>query len=166
MRKPILVAIAFALALIAAPCFGWGRDGHRIAGAIAWQYLTDKAKAAIQDLLGEQTLATAGNWADEIRSDSNYKWAKPLHYAICLRIAFSRGRFWIAILAWWKTGWLPPACAWQFCSTASSIRPEAHRQIHRVQHLPPTAPLASFKSWLVTCLLHERRLFDSFCLAR
>ncbi|MCH7720984.1 MAG: S1/P1 nuclease, partial [Planctomycetes bacterium] len=36
---------------------------------------------AVKELLGDQTLADASTWADEIKSDRVYDWAKPLHYA-------------------------------------------------------------------------------------
>lgn len=58
----------------------WGATGHRIIGQIAWHYLTPEAKAAVTDLLGGQSLGEAGTWADEIRSDHAYDWAKPLHF--------------------------------------------------------------------------------------
>jgi len=75
------VGILIALCLwLASPSFGWGPDGHRIAGAIAETYLTDEAKAGMKELLGEQTLAEAGLWADDIRKDPTYDFSKPLHY--------------------------------------------------------------------------------------
>lgn len=80
IRTSSIVVAVVALGLIAHPCFGWGAEGHRIIGAIAWHFLTDEAKKAIDDLLGGQTLAEAGCWADEIRSNPTYDWAKPLHY--------------------------------------------------------------------------------------
>lgn len=79
MRLRILHAALLAL-LFTLPCFGWGREGHTISGAIAWHFLSDKAKAAVDDLLGGQSLGAAGCWADEIRSDRSHDWAKPLHY--------------------------------------------------------------------------------------
>ncbi len=69
------------LVLAASSSFGWGRDGHKISGAIAAHYLTPKARAAVQSLLEEQSLADVSTWADEIRSDSSYRWANTLHYA-------------------------------------------------------------------------------------
>jgi len=80
VRIKLATIFVVLLAMIATPCFGWGPDGHRIVGAIAMTYLTEKTKAAIHDLLGEQSLPDACNWADELRSDSSYDWAKPLHY--------------------------------------------------------------------------------------
>lgn len=64
----------------AAQCLAWGADGHRIVGTIASSDLTPAAAAGVRDLLGEQTLADACVWADEIRSDPRYDWVAPLHY--------------------------------------------------------------------------------------
>lgn len=63
------------VALAASPCFGWGRDGHKISGTIATHYLTPDAKAAVQTLLADQSLADVSTWADEIKSDPSYRWA-------------------------------------------------------------------------------------------
>jgi len=60
---------------------GWGRDGHRIIGTIATHYLTPEAKAAVTTFLGDQSLADVSTWADEIKSNRAYDWARPLHYA-------------------------------------------------------------------------------------
>lgn len=75
-----LAVLSVLWAWIALPSFAWGPDGHRVAGAIAQAYLTEEAKAGIKDLLGEETLAEAGLWADDIRQDPAYDFAKPLHY--------------------------------------------------------------------------------------
>ena len=50
-------------------CLAWGTDGHRIVGEIASYYLTPEAEEAVKFLLGNQTLADASTWADEIKSD-------------------------------------------------------------------------------------------------
>ena len=76
--KPRLAAIA--LLLTPSICLAWGADGHRIVGDIASHYLTPKAQAAVKDLLGDQTMAEASTWADEIKSDRKWDWANPLHY--------------------------------------------------------------------------------------
>ena len=70
--------------LLALLCAGWGYEGHRIVGEIAWSYLTPAAKAAVVKLLesdGDGTLSEAATWADRIKSDRKWDWAKPLHYA-------------------------------------------------------------------------------------
>ena len=74
------MAVAVAGCFIPSLCFGWGWEGHRIVAEIAAGRLDPKAEAAIRALLGDTTLADVANWADEIKSDSSYDWAKPLHY--------------------------------------------------------------------------------------
>ncbi len=78
MLRP-LVAVLLALS-IHGTCFGWGADGHKIIGAIAAASLSKETAKAISDLIGEETLADACCWADEIKSDKSYDWAKSLHY--------------------------------------------------------------------------------------
>jgi hypothetical protein len=65
---------------VSAWCLAWGEDGHRIVGVIAADRLSPEARAAVVELLGSDDLATAGLWADQIRSDAAWDWAKPLHY--------------------------------------------------------------------------------------
>lgn len=79
-RRSTFAPAATALLLAAVPCFGWGRDGHRVIGYVAAVHLSADARAYVEGLLGSESLAEASNWADEIRGDSSYDWAKPLHY--------------------------------------------------------------------------------------
>jgi hypothetical protein len=58
----------------------WGVLGHRIVGEIAESYLTPKAKLTIQQILGNESIAMASNWADFIKSDSSYNYLSPMHY--------------------------------------------------------------------------------------
>ena len=51
----------------------WGRDGHAIVGKIADKYLSEKARAAIKELLADHEYKSLAderlpNWADAIRS--------------------------------------------------------------------------------------------------
>ncbi len=73
--RPKLVALAWLLALFL--CLAWGYGAHRIVGEIASQYITPEARAGVEELLGNQSLADVSNWADEIRSDREWDWAKP-----------------------------------------------------------------------------------------
>lgn len=68
------------MAVVTGSLFGWGKTGHRVTGQIAENHLSAKAKKAIQELLGGESLAEAANWADEIRSDPAWKKSDPLHY--------------------------------------------------------------------------------------
>ncbi|MDZ4754564.1 MAG: S1/P1 nuclease [Phycisphaerae bacterium] len=82
MRRPPprLIAHLVLLALLVAPCLGWGAEGHKIVGTIASAALTEDVAKKVRDLLGEQSIADACCWADEIRSDARYDWVKPLHF--------------------------------------------------------------------------------------
>lgn len=80
MRFRSIACAALAVSLWISPCRAWGPDGHRIIGDIAMKHLRPAAKRAVAELLGDQSLADACNWADEIRKNPAYDWAKPLHY--------------------------------------------------------------------------------------
>lgn len=58
----------------------WGMLGHRIVGEIADIYLTSKAKAEIQKILGTESIAMSSNWADFVKSDSNFRYLNTWHY--------------------------------------------------------------------------------------
>lgn len=76
----ILTAIAAVVGLAAIPsrAEAWGREGHDLVGKIANQFLTNKARNAINELLLNhqfQSLADGRltNWADTIRSSAAFK---------------------------------------------------------------------------------------------
>jgi S1/P1 Nuclease len=77
-RKLLLFVLCFSLSLHSFAW--WGMTGHRIVGEIAESYLTSKARKAIKDILGDESLAMASNWADFIKSDSSYGYLSPWHY--------------------------------------------------------------------------------------
>lgn len=58
----------------------WGKTGHRATAEIAESYLNKKAKKAIDDLLSGQGLAFVANYADDIKSDPEYREYGPWHY--------------------------------------------------------------------------------------
>ena len=60
--------------------FAWGSTGHRIVGKIAENYLTKNAKHQIKKLMGHHDLSRMSNWADEIKSDSDWKHANDWHW--------------------------------------------------------------------------------------
>lgn len=66
------------IAIQAAP--EWGRNGHRVVGAIAEAHLSKKARKAIDKLLDGKSLAMVSTFADEIRSDDQYRSFAPWHY--------------------------------------------------------------------------------------
>lgn len=75
--RGIIIAVACLMSL---ESFGWGATGHRATGLIADQYLTAKARKKIAAILGQESLAMASTWMDEIRSDSTYRYADTWHY--------------------------------------------------------------------------------------
>ena len=77
MRRIHLSVACFFLALA---CISWGTTGHFSVGLIAERHLTPKAKNAIQDLLGTESLSGISSWADDVRGESDYKHTGPWHY--------------------------------------------------------------------------------------
>ncbi|RZL41387.1 MAG: hypothetical protein EOO93_29905 [Pedobacter sp.] len=57
-----LIILTLSLFLIS-----WGYTGHRTIGKLTENYLTPTAKKAVQDLLGDESIADACTWADEAR---------------------------------------------------------------------------------------------------
>ena len=82
MKHRFAILTILLLSLFAAPeqALAWGMLGHRITGRIATYYLTPKAKKAIHAILGNESLAMAGNWADFIKSDSSFNYLNTWHY--------------------------------------------------------------------------------------
>ncbi|WP_244982538.1 S1/P1 nuclease [Croceicoccus marinus] len=84
IRRSLCAIAAMAGALAASqPAMAWGANGHRIVGAIAQEYLSSQAHAAMLEILGSETLAEAGPWPDFMRSDPDEYWQKtasPWHY--------------------------------------------------------------------------------------
>lgn len=78
-KTKFIVIIFFSLYL-PLQSMAWGMLGHRIVGEIASSFLTPKAKAEVEKILGNESLAMSSTWADFIRSDSNYKYLTQWHY--------------------------------------------------------------------------------------
>jgi len=58
----------------------WGQNGHRIVGEIADSYLSNKARKAIREILGDESIAITSNWPDFIKSDSTFNYLSAWHY--------------------------------------------------------------------------------------
>lgn len=74
------IAIAFALAYVPFTAGAWGVLGHRIVGEVADYYLNPKARKAVQQILGSESMAITANWADFIKSDTAYNYLTNWHY--------------------------------------------------------------------------------------
>ena len=58
----------------------WGKTGHRIVGEIAERQLTDEVKQIIYELLDGESLSSVSTWADEMRSNPNWRPYDKWHY--------------------------------------------------------------------------------------
>src|SRR4051812_6744317 len=77
MKKFYLLGFAIALVVISS---SWGKKGHQVVAGIAESHLSPKAKSAVVDLLGDNSMADIATWADEVRNDSAYRYTAPWHY--------------------------------------------------------------------------------------
>ena len=76
-RQILSLCTLFVTAVI---LISWGVTGHRTIGRIAANHLSPQASAAVRELLGNETLAEASTWADEVRNQPDYKHTGPWHY--------------------------------------------------------------------------------------
>ena len=58
----------------------WGNIGHKVVGEIAERKLNPEVKNIVNNLLNGESMSSASTWADEIKSDPNYKKYGPWHY--------------------------------------------------------------------------------------
>lgn len=58
----------------------WGQTGHRTTAQIAQSYLSKDAKKEIAKLLDGRSLAFVSTFADEVKSDSDFRKFSPWHY--------------------------------------------------------------------------------------
>ena len=80
MRNYFYSILIITLLSFPSKIWAWGQQGHRIVGEIAFNHLSPKAKAAIQNILGVESMALASTWADFVRSDTGYKYLDGWHY--------------------------------------------------------------------------------------
>jgi len=78
----IIKKLSWAFTFLCLPfaTMAWGTNGHRICGEIASGYLTPKARLAVKQILGNESIAMASNWADFIKSDENYRYLSSWHF--------------------------------------------------------------------------------------
>ena len=50
----------------------WGSTGHRVVAEVANNYITNKTKDKINEILNDETLVNVSTYADDIKSDSRY----------------------------------------------------------------------------------------------
>ncbi|MBT3945603.1 MAG: S1/P1 Nuclease [Candidatus Marinimicrobia bacterium] len=76
----ILFKLLLITLLSIQPLMAWGNTGHRIVGKVAEQYITKNAELQIKRILGHSDLSRVSTWADEIKSDPNWKHAWDWHF--------------------------------------------------------------------------------------
>jgi hypothetical protein len=77
MKRTVLAVGTFVLILLMpSRLVGWGAEGHEIVASLAEARLTDEAKRGTHVLIGDASLASIANWADEVRPerDETYNW--------------------------------------------------------------------------------------------
>ena len=74
------ILILTFVSLITLESFGWGATGHRVTGLIAEKHLNAKARKKLRELLGQESLAIAATWMDDVRSDSTYDYMTDWHW--------------------------------------------------------------------------------------
>ncbi|MDZ4660699.1 MAG: S1/P1 nuclease [Pseudomonadota bacterium] len=73
--------VLLLISLMTGNAFGWGPLGHSVVGQIAESHLSSQARRHIKEILGNQSLADAANWADEVRSRKEYSYTNTWHWA-------------------------------------------------------------------------------------
>lgn len=82
MRLILAAFVALALG-VGGPATAYGPTGHRVIAELASRHLSPEAAAAVEELLGNEFMAEAANWPDEMRSNPDEFWrrtASPWHY--------------------------------------------------------------------------------------
>jgi hypothetical protein len=76
MKRTMVVAPAVLTLLVPSTLVGWGPEGHKIVASLAQTLLTENAKRGIRSMIGDASLASIANWADEVRPerDETYNW--------------------------------------------------------------------------------------------
>ena len=64
MKLPLLLSLILSAPLA---LYGWGEKGHRAVGDAAYEMLTPKAKTAVDQIRGQESLADLAVWPDEIK---------------------------------------------------------------------------------------------------
>jgi len=81
MKNLLIVVFVFFVGISSfANDSDWGKTGHRATAEIAESHLSTKAKKAVNGLLDGHGLAFVANYADDIKSDPEYREFGPWHY--------------------------------------------------------------------------------------
>lgn len=75
-----VIYFLLSITLSAMNLYAWGDNGHRAVGLIAEKHLNPNGRSLKKEILGNEKFARAATWADEIRSDPNFKAIAPYHF--------------------------------------------------------------------------------------
>jgi len=68
MKRAMVIGAAILLSLLMpSTLVGWGPEGHEIVASLAHARLTENAKRGVRSLIGDASLVSIANWADEVR---------------------------------------------------------------------------------------------------
>ena len=79
MKRNLLI-LSLIIFLNEQKVLAWGSVGHKIIAQIARAELSQAVLDSVTFYLGETSFESASVWMDEIRSDENYDYLKPMHY--------------------------------------------------------------------------------------
>lgn len=79
MRKLSNLSVILCL-LMSSVAWGWGDTGHQAVGAVAEMYLTTKTSKKVKEILNGESLSFSAIWADEVKSNPNYRFLSTWHY--------------------------------------------------------------------------------------
>src|SRR5690606_17271581 len=66
--------------LLPSQALAWGATGHQVVADIAERHLSPKARMAVQELLGEETMASVSTWMDRVRSQPDHRHTNTWHW--------------------------------------------------------------------------------------
>lgn len=75
-----LIVIFLSFIFINSEFTRWGQIGHYVTGYIAEAHLDYQAKMEMERILGNESLAMASVWMDDIRSDNHYDYTSDWHW--------------------------------------------------------------------------------------
>lgn len=77
MKRILLYCLLFSYSFTVS---AWGQTGHRTVAKVAQNHLSKKAKKAIAQIMGHESLVEASTWMDNIKSDEAYDHTHTWHY--------------------------------------------------------------------------------------
>jgi len=75
-RKLILCVLLVS----AVTAFAFDAAGHRIVAEVAYDHLAKNTRQQVDKILGKRGLIYASTWADEVKSDDNYRYSYNWHF--------------------------------------------------------------------------------------